>query len=263
MKFLNPIPSSPSRWSAGTSTSSKISSRVSEARHPSLSSFFPARNPGIGANDGSCPTPAAAAPARSHVSFVKMKLEIPLVPRVGSVTAVTTKTSPTPPCVMKRFVPFSTYRSPRRTAVVCVPPASEPAPGSVSPKPPSTRPDASRGTNRSRWASVPKWTMGDVPSVVWAEMVMAWDAQTTASSSIAIMKAMVSSPAPPSDSGHGIPSNPRSAIFRTFAHGNDWSASCAAATGATSSCAKARTISREARWCGSKYGSSVMGGGFR
>ena len=106
MKFENPFPSSPSRFSAGTSTSSKISSRVSEARHPSLSSFFPERNPGIAGSDASCPMPAARVASRSVVCLVRMKELMPFVPFDGSVTAVATKISPTPPCVMKILLPL-------------------------------------------------------------------------------------------------------------------------------------------------------------
>ncbi len=107
MKLMKPWLSSPRRFSIGTSTSSMINSAVSDARQPSLSSFLPARNPGIGTSDGSCPTPTAAVSSRSDVSFVRMKELMPRVPADGSVTAVTTKISPTLPCVMNRFTPFS------------------------------------------------------------------------------------------------------------------------------------------------------------
>ncbi len=42
------------------------------------------------------------------MGFVMMNELMPLVPRFLSVTAVTTKISPTPPCVMNRFEPFTT-----------------------------------------------------------------------------------------------------------------------------------------------------------
>src|SRR3990172_8318021 len=86
--------------------------------------------------------------------------------------------------------------------------------------------------------------MGDVPSVVWAEIVMACDASTRAISSIAIMKQMVSSPAPPSSSGHGIPSRPSSPIFFTFSQGNSCDSSKRAATGAPPSPPPAWPLSR-------------------
>ncbi len=84
-----------------------ISSAVSEARQPSLSSFFPARKPGIGTSDGSWPTPTFSVSSRSDVSLVRMKELMPFVPADGSVTAVTTNISPTLPCVMNRFTPLS------------------------------------------------------------------------------------------------------------------------------------------------------------
>jgi hypothetical protein len=46
--------------------------------------------------------------ARSVVSLVRMNELIPFVPLAGSVTAVTTKISPTPPWVMKIFDPLRT-----------------------------------------------------------------------------------------------------------------------------------------------------------
>ena len=106
MKLVNPCPSAPTRFSTGTSTSSKISSRVSDARQPSLSSFLPARKPGIAGSDGSCPMPSPRTFSMSDVFLVRMKELIPFVPCDGSVTAVTTKISPTLPWVMKRFVPL-------------------------------------------------------------------------------------------------------------------------------------------------------------
>ena len=59
-------------------------------------------------SDGSCPTPTASVFFRSLVGFVMMNDEMPFVPFFGSVTAVTTKISPTPPWVMNRFDPFIT-----------------------------------------------------------------------------------------------------------------------------------------------------------
>ena len=81
---------------------------MSDARQPSLSSFLPDLKPGIAGSDGSWPTPTCAVFARSTVGFVMMNELMPRVPRFGSVTAVTTKISPTPPCVMNRLDPFTT-----------------------------------------------------------------------------------------------------------------------------------------------------------
>jgi hypothetical protein len=74
-----------------------MSSAVSEARHPSLSSFLPARKPRMATSEGSWPMPRSRTFSRSDVGFVMMKELIPFVPFEGSVTAVTTKISPTLP----------------------------------------------------------------------------------------------------------------------------------------------------------------------
>ena len=73
--------------------------------------------------------------------------EMPRRPAVLSVTAMSTATSPTEPCVMKFFEPFRTHVSPSRTAVVFVPPLSLPASGSVRPHAPRSLPCASGVTH--------------------------------------------------------------------------------------------------------------------
>ncbi len=109
---MKPVPSRPMRFSAGTSQSSKINSRVALARMPILFSFLPKLNPGV--------------------PFSTMKQLTPRAPRFLSVTANTQYTSASPPFVIHCFVPLSTYLSPFLTAVVRIDPASEPAFGSVS-----------------------------------------------------------------------------------------------------------------------------------
>ncbi len=143
MKFLKPSPRFPSMFSLGTIASSNTSSLVSDARQPNLSSFLPWLKPGQYSRSSACPTPTRFASSRSRVGFVRMKELISFLPFFSPVTAVATKISPTPPLVMKILVPFSTQWSPFCSARVCVPWASEPAPGSVSPKAPSTSPRAS------------------------------------------------------------------------------------------------------------------------
>ena len=59
---------------------------------------------------------------------------------VVPVLAVITYVPACPAFVMKRFAPSSTQESPSSRAVVLVPPASEPAPGSESANAPRTRP---------------------------------------------------------------------------------------------------------------------------
>lgn len=74
------------------------------------------------------------------------------------VTAVTV-TSPVmsvPELVMKHLEPLITQASPSRTAVVRVPPASLPAPGSVRPNAPRISPEHIRGSHVRFCSSVPK-----------------------------------------------------------------------------------------------------------
>ena len=104
---MNPYPTWPRTFSFGTTAFSKMSSRVSLARQPILSSFFPARTPEVLGRSAAWPTPRRAASPRSTVSLVTMKLVIPLLPRPPSVRAVTEKISPTPAWVMKIFEPLS------------------------------------------------------------------------------------------------------------------------------------------------------------
>jgi hypothetical protein len=80
---------------------------VSDARQPSLSSFFPR---------GSLPLPERGlvtdvdvGAALREVGFLREdERRDAFVSSFGSVTAVTTKISPTPPCVMKTFEPLRT-----------------------------------------------------------------------------------------------------------------------------------------------------------
>ncbi len=118
--LMNPCPSAPSSWLAGTRQFSKITSLVSLARIPSLSSFLPARNPGV---------------PRST-----MNAEMPRLPFARVVTAITTMRSPVLPCVMNCLVPLMTQPSPSRTARVCIDAASLPDDASVSPQAASCSP---------------------------------------------------------------------------------------------------------------------------
>ena len=88
-----------------------------------MSSFLPALKPGV---------------PRSTT-----KAEMPFLPFDLSVTAITTAVSARPPFVMKVLEPLRIQWSPSRTAVVLVPPASDPALLSVSPQHPIFSPLAS------------------------------------------------------------------------------------------------------------------------
>ena len=113
MKVAKPSPAGPSRCDRGMRASWKTRLAQSEPRMPSLVS------PG--------------SRVKPSMSRGTTKAEIPLDPRERSVTAVTMKTPAWFAFVMKHFRPLRMYSSPSSSAVVAVPPESEPAPGSVSP----------------------------------------------------------------------------------------------------------------------------------
>src|SRR6185369_12157712 len=96
---------------------------VSDARNPSLFSFFEGEKP--------------------FIPFSKMNAEIPLLRLLLSVTAIATHVSAWIACVMKFFEPLTIQPPSVRTAVDFVPEASEPALGSVGPHAPRCAPLAS------------------------------------------------------------------------------------------------------------------------
>ena len=126
MASMNPSPSWPSRFSAGTTQSSKISSAVSLARSPSLFSFLPGTKSlrVLLHHEGRKPVRVRRAIGHRqhhhHVGIVAVGAE-----RLGAVEHPS--------------------RSPAH-AVMRALPASEPEPGSVSPQAPMYSPVASLGT---------------------------------------------------------------------------------------------------------------------
>ena len=128
MRYVNPIPGSPSTFAAGTSTSLKNSSAVSWACMPSLSRLRPRSNPFI---------------PRSRIMRVK-----PRWPASGSVRTVVITRSELMPLVMKVFAPFSTHVSPWRTAVLRTPATSLPVFGSVMARAPISSPRTMPGNQR-------------------------------------------------------------------------------------------------------------------
>ena len=124
MAILNPSPSSPSMFSAGTVQLLKIRSVVSEARSPILSSSLPTVNPGV--------------------PFSTKNALIPWWRFASSVMAVTITRPAFRPDVVKRFVPLIIYSFSFRTAVVDCLTGSDPAWGSVMAKAPIISP-AARG----------------------------------------------------------------------------------------------------------------------
>ncbi len=180
---LKPSPSRPSRFSAGTSQSVKISSAVCDPLMPIFSSMRPTEKPGK--------------------SFSTMKALIPRVPTFGSVIAKMELTCASPPFVMKRFDPLRIYLSLLRTANVCIAAASEPEPASVRPKAASHSPLASGGKYLLFCCSLPTSIIGSDPSC-WTARIRLVVAQYRANSSIAITTANSLDPIPPYSSGNSI-----------------------------------------------------------
>jgi hypothetical protein len=108
---------------------------VSEAHQPTFEYAAPTVNPGV--PDGTMIAESSSGP-------------------VSAVT-VTRAVMSVPELVMNALLPLITHSLPSslRTARVCVPPASEPNPGSVSPNAASASPEVSRGSQRRFCSSVP------------------------------------------------------------------------------------------------------------
>ena len=106
---------------------------MSEAFQPTLEYFFDTVNP--------------AVPAGTMIEEISLRPSA-----VSPVTAVTVTNvvMSVPELVMNDLVPLMTHSSPSSRAVVSVPPASEPAPGSVSPNAPSASPEHSDRAVRYR-----------------------------------------------------------------------------------------------------------------
>ena len=93
-------------------------------------------------------------------------------------------TPATVPFVMNIFVPFSTQSSPSRFARVCKLAASEPLPGSVSPKHPSDSPLAIRGNQERFCSSVPHFRIVNPTSEQFTLMIERTDESARAISSM-------------------------------------------------------------------------------
>ena len=154
------------------------------------------------------------------------------------VTAITIYTSASLPFVMKHLEPFSTHSSPSRTAFVCCPCASVPAPGSVRPNAPSFLPDARSGTYFAFCSGVPNVTIGSTHRDVCADTITPVVPQTLESSSTHITYVRISQPCPPNSLETGIPKKPYFAILSTVSLGNLCCSSISCARGFTSFCAK-------------------------
>ena len=149
--WLSPIAGCPTRWSSGTHTSSKNSSRVSSPRQPMPRSFGPIVKPGVSFSTKKL----AYAGGRPSSDAVRAR-------------SVTPNDMSVPAFEMNAFWPLITQPPSRRCARVLMPRASEPASGSVKPNAPSARPSASGRNQRSRCASLPKSRSGSEPIVTCA-----------------------------------------------------------------------------------------------
>src|SRR5436309_8935697 len=187
-----PCPSSPTRFSAGTSTFSKKSSPVDPAQMPSLFSVSAVVKPGM---------------PRSS-----MNAEIPLCFAPGSVFANTSAWSATFAYEIQFFEPLTMKRSPSRRAVVFIAATSEPAAGSVSPKQASFSPRACGTSQRCFCSSVAKRRRASELRPTWTEISVLNAASPRSISSQASASAPKSRPAPPYSSGITMPSRPSSAI---------------------------------------------------
>ena len=197
----------------GIRQSVKMSSYVADPQIPILFSLVPNVNPGV-----------PFSTMNADISFI-------ILPRfsIFPVTAKITYTSASLPFVIKHLLPLSTHSSPSRTAFVCCPCASVPAPGSVSPNAPSFSPFARGTTYFCFCSSVPNVMIGSTQSDVCAETITPVVPQTFDISSTHIAYVRTSQPCPPSSLGTGIPKNPYFASFSTVSLGNlcSWSISCA------------------------------------
>ena len=140
--------------------------------------------------------------------------------------------------MIKHLEPFNTHSSPSKTAFVCCPCASVPAPGSVKPKAPNHSPEANFGTYFCFCSSVPYVMIGSMHKDVCADTITAVVPQTFANSSTHITYANGSQPCPPYSFGTGIPRKPYLAIFSTVSTGNASVSSTSCARGFTSFSAK-------------------------
>ena len=96
------------------------------------------------------------------------KAVIPMNPRALLTVPKITKRSATGALVTKIFEPWRTYVSPRRSAVVDRPKASDPESGSVMPCAPIHSPLISLGRYVRFWDSEPNLRMGTWTLHIWA-----------------------------------------------------------------------------------------------
>ena len=149
-----------------------------------------------------------------------MKQLIPLYggSAAGSVLASTAKAFPFSALVMNILLPFRTYSSPSRTAIVLMFCTSLPASGSVSPSPAWTSPLAMRGSRRSFCSTVPWSAMIDAARW-WVPITPLTLIQPLLNSSNMTARVAWSRPRPPYSSGIVMPNRPISRIVATSSAG--------------------------------------------
>src|SRR6185312_13884466 len=221
--ILYPCPTGPRTFAAGTTHPSRMSSVVLEARMPNLSSFLPTENP---------------AKPRSTMNAV-----MPRYPAEGSTVANTMNISASAPFVIHNLRPVSTQSSPRRSARVANPNASDPEPGSDNAYAP-TVPAVSFVRYCLRWASVPKRVSGEFTSVFCTSMRIADDASTRLTASTASVTIIMVPAAPPYSSGTAMPIRPSSKNSGINSGSSFPARSIACTRGRTCSSANAETASR-------------------
>ena len=137
-----------------------------------------------------------------------------------------------------------THSSPSLTALVIMPPGSEPASGSESANAGDHSPDAHLGRKRCLSSSEPNSLIGSVPRS-WSMRISAVEAHAFATSSIATLSISAPVPVPPYSSSNGSPSRSCSANSLRRSHGYSAFASISAARGATRSRTIWRIVSRK------------------
>ena len=192
-------------------------SPVSDARMPSLSSFFDTSKPGVSVG-------------------TRIWL-MPACPPSSVVRASRQSQSAWSEFVMYLFDPLMTHSSPSRTARVRRAATSEPASGSVTAIAATASPRSAGARKRSFWSWVPKRASDGVAMSTCTPNAMPiapWSARPISSASTTVKK--WSAPPPPYSGSYSRPRNPSDAISRKTSWSGIHSASSQASTRGLISC---------------------------
>ena len=203
-----------------SSNSTSVSGRP---RSPMVGSRRPITSPGVSSRIARNPPMPSSSPCSSN-------------------TRANTRWSlDTPPPVIQCFLPFRTYRSPRRSARVVIIEAALPAPGSVMQmaglSPSSTRPAA-----RRLWSSEPYAMIAEMAPMLASTAIRPVTPHCFDISSTTRTASRNEQPGPPNSAGTVMPVMPASRSASTFSHGYDSVRSTSAARGPTTSVATARAL---------------------